>query len=336
MKLKNFIIFLVCALFFSCVEEEQFDNSAKGNFEALWKVLDERYCFFDYKKEVIGLDWNEVHDKYAVRINNNMTNAQLFEVLCDMLSELQDGHVNLYAAHDVGRNWSWYENYPANFSSDVQKKYLGNDYMIASGIKYKILDDNIGYIFIESFSDGIGDGNLSQVLSDLAICNGVIVDVRDNGGGNITTSQKVANRFCNEKKLVGYICHKTGKGHSDFSELKPMYLEPSDGVRWQKKAVVLTNRQCYSATNSFVNEMRYCPNVTIVGDKTGGGSGLPFSSELPKGWSIRFSACPMFDAEKKQIEFGIEPDIYVDMRSEDALRGIDTLIEYARNMLGGK
>ena len=107
-------------------------------------------------------------------------------------------------------------------------------------------------------------------------------------------------------------------------------------MRWQKKAVVLTNRQCYSATNSFVNEMRYCPNVTIVGDKTGGGSGLPFSSELPKGWSIRFSACPMFDAEKKQIEFGIEPDIYVDMRSEDALRGIDTLIEYARNMLGGK
>ena len=148
MKLKSILIFFVCTLFFSCVEEEQFDNSAKGNFEALWKVLDERYCFFDYKKEVIGLDWNEVHDKYAVRISNNMTNAQLFEVLCDMLSELQDGHVNLYAAHDVGRNWSWYENYPANFSSDVQKKYLGNDYMIASGIKYKILDDNIGYIFI--------------------------------------------------------------------------------------------------------------------------------------------------------------------------------------------
>ena len=109
-------------------------------------------------------------------------------------------------------------------------------------VEGKILENNIGYIYCESFSNGIGDGNLDQTLNQLAICDGLIVDVRDNGGGNLTTAQRLAARFTNEKVLVGYMCHKTGPGHSDFSTPKPVYINPSNGIRWQKKVVVLTNR----------------------------------------------------------------------------------------------
>ena len=70
--------------------------------------------------------------------------------------------------------------------------------------------------------------------------------------------------------------------------------------------------------------MKQLPLVTIIGDKTGGGSGLPFTSEIPNGWSIRFSASPMFDPEMNQLEFGIDPDIKVDISTEDYARGIDT------------
>ena len=132
-----------------------------------------------------------------------------------------------------------------------------------------------------------------------------------------------------EKYLVGYIRHKTGPGHNDFSDPEPVYQEPSNSIRWQKKAVVLTNRRSYSATNDFVNTMRQFPNVTTMGDTTGGGSGLPFSSEIPNGWSIRFSASPMFDPDMNQLEFGIEPDVKVDMTSEDMQQGKDTIIETA-------
>lgn len=118
-------------------------------------------------------------------------------------------------------------------------------------------------------------------------------------------------------------------GHNDFSDPEPVYQEPSNSIRWQKKAVVLTNRRSYSATNDFVNTMRQFPNVTTMGDTTGGGSGLPFSSEIPNGWSIRFSASPMFDPDMNQLEFGIEPDVKVDMTSEDMQRGKDTIIETA-------
>ena len=70
-----------------------------------------------------------------------------------------------------------------------------------------------------------------------------------------------------------------------------------------------------------------------MGDQTGGGSGLPFFSELPNGWSVRFSACPMFDADGNQIEFGIQPDIYVSLDSADVASGSDTMIEAARHFL---
>ncbi len=79
--------------------------------------------------------------------------------------------------------------------------------------------------------------------------------------------------------------------------------------------------------------MRYAPNATIVGDKTGGGSGLPFSSELPNGWSIRFSASPIMDAEMNQLEFGIDPDIKIDMTEADMDKGIDTIIEKGKEII---
>ncbi|GHV16517.1 peptidase S41 [Bacteroidia bacterium] len=288
--------------------------------------MDEHYCFFNYK----NIDWNEIHTRYSERISENMDNEALFTVLGEMLAEVQDGHVNLVANHNVARYWKWFEDYPDNFDSKIQKNYIGTDYGIAGGLKYKILEDNIGYIYYGSFSSGIGEANINQVLDRMAVCDGIILDIRDNGGGLLTNSDKLASHFFNQKTLVGYIMHKTGKGHDDFSKPYEIYVEPSDGVKFQKKVVLLTNRSCYSAANDFVNSMRYAPNVTIVGDRTGGGSGLPFSSELPNGWSIRFSASPILDAEKNHTEFGIDPNVDVDMTDEDITKGVDTIIERAR------
>jgi C-terminal processing protease CtpA/Prc len=165
----------------------------------------------------------------------------------------------------------------------------------------------------------------------------LILDVRNNGGGLLTLSDRIASRFTNEKILTGYLSYKTGTGHSDFSKPAPIYVEPAtDRVRWQKPIAVLTNRRSYSSTNDFVGKMKQMPQAIIIGDKTGGGSGLPFSSELPNGWSVRFSASPMYDPDMKHQEFGIDPDIKVDMTSEDMQKGIDTIIETARKQLKKK
>lgn len=308
-------------------------DTADGNFEALWKIIDEQYCFFDYKQQEYGLDWNAVHAKYKVRIDERMSSRELFEVMTDMLGELRDGHVNLSSAADLGRYWEWKDNYPTNFSDTLERKYLGRDYKIASGLKYTTLDDNIGYVRYESFTSAIGEGNLDEVLYDLMPCRGLIIDIRSNGGGDLTYAERLAARFVHEPTLVGFMQHKTGPGHSDFSPMEEQILVPSSNIRWHKPVCVLTNRGVFSAANEFVKYMKVLPNVSIVGDRTGGGSGMPMSSSLPNGWTVRFSACPMYDAQGRQTEFGIDPDYNIAITDTDFLRGIDTIIEYARTLL---
>ncbi|MBO7116359.1 MAG: S41 family peptidase [Prevotella sp.] len=333
--MKKYLILLTSALllFSACISEDERPDNPTGNFEALWQIIDEHYCFFDYKQQEYGLDWQEVYNKYKVRVNKEMTEVQLFEVLCDMLAELRDGHVNLSTSYDVGRYWTWQEAYPKNFSDSLSRIYMGTDYKIASGLQYRVLDDNIGYIRYESCQDPIGEGNLDDVLSYFALCRGIIIDVRNNSGGDLTNAEKLAARFVHEKTLVGYMQHKTGKGHQDFSSMEPQYLEPSSNLRWHKPVCVLTNRSVFSAANEFTSMMHALPNVKIVGDKTGGGSGMPMSSSLPNGWSVRYSACPMYDKDKQQTEFGIEPDYNVQLTDEDTMKGIDTIIEAARKLL---
>ena len=331
------LLLLFCCLPFytSCIGEEDFANTPQGNFEQLWKIIDEKYCFLESK----GIDWEEVYTQYKKKIAPGMSNEDLFDQLSQMLYELKDGHVNLSSASRTSYYDAWYQDYPWNYREDIlYQHYLGSastDYRTAAGMKYKIFENNIGYIRYESFSVAVGDGNLDEILSYLAPCNGLIIDVRDNGGGNLTNSSRIAARFTNEKVLTGYIKHKIGPGHNSFSDFEPIYLEPSNSIRWQKKVVILTNRRCYSSTNDFVNAMRSIEsgNIFQFGDQTGGGSGLPFTSELPNGWTIRFSASPHFDKNKKHIESGIAPNVAVNMKHEDEMKGKDTIIEEACTFL---
>ena len=334
---KALLYMIVClATLVSCVDTDERPDTPVGNFESLWRIIDEHYCFFDYKQQEYGLDWNAIYDKYKVRINNNMTTVQLFEVLCDMLAELRDGHVNLSSSMDYGRYWTWQEAYPKNYSDTLERHYMGTDYLIANGLHYRVLDDNIGYIRCASFETPIGEGNLDEMLSYLLFCRGLIIDIRNNGGGNLTVAERLAGRFVHEKTLVGYMQHKTGKGHQDFSGLEEIYLEPSSNVRWNKKVCVLVNRSVFSAANEFAVMMHCLPNVTLIGDHTGGGSGLPMSNSLPNGWSVRFSACPMYDNHQQQTEFGIEPDIAVALSNTSMAENKDDIIEAARKIIAEK
>lgn len=333
MKRALYLIAAVCCLLGCQKSDYVYDESPQANLDALWELIDQRYCFLTYKEKELDINWQQIHAKYSSKLNDKMSRVQLFEVLCQMLSELKDGHVNISTSLDLGRNWSWKEDYPENLNTELRNKYLGTDYHIGSGLKYTILPDNIAYVVYESFSSGVGEGNLSDMIAHLRLCNGMILDIRGNSGGELTNAEKLSQRFTNEKVLVGYTSYKTGKGHDDFSEPRAEYIEPSKEIRWQKPVVLLVNRSCYSAANTFVRNMKEMPLVTVMGDQTGGGSGMPFTSELPIGWSVRFSASPSFDARMQQIEFGIKPDVEASLDEALAQEGKDSMIEQARELL---
>ena len=229
----------------------------------------------------------------------------------------------------MSRTSSWYDAYPENFNSELLDLYLGSDYKRAGGLTYNIIPnrtDSIGYIRYSSFSNSFSSVNMYYVLEYFRHCKGVILDVRSNGGGSLENSYALASTFMDETTHVGYWRHKTGPGHDDYSAWEELSVRKEDmPVKWLKPVVILANRQSYSATNMFVNCMKYAPHSCIIGGKTGGGGGMPLSYELPNGWMVRFSSVKMYNTAKQSIEDGIDPDLTVTLVSVDK----DDIVEAA-------
>ena len=336
----------------SCLDDDSLEQSDDymGTFEACWQTLDQRYCYFAEKH----INWDSIYQVYKPLVRDSIDNPVKFLSLLDeMLDNLQDGHVNVYAPFNTTRYSKWYDEYPVNFDANLlQKYYLGNNYWSASGMQYvRFSRDSVAYLRYGSFDSTVGSTNLDYVLAALGKSNGLIIDVRNNGGGALSNVTVFAERFCTSPTLYAYISHKTGPGHDDFSQPEPLYLNPADDYRvtWDASTypvVILTNRHSYSATNNFVQAMlaldgtlttdsvgeQHPKIIKVCGDRTGGGSGMPFESVLPNGWPIRFSACPMLDKDRHSTEYGIDPTegLRVDMDSLSAFdQHRDDIIEAA-------
>ena len=62
--LSSLIIALLSAFTLTaCVDDSEYADSPEGNFDALWRIIDEHYCYFTYKQQQYGLDWNEIYSK---------------------------------------------------------------------------------------------------------------------------------------------------------------------------------------------------------------------------------------------------------------------------------
>ena len=73
--------------------EVTFSMDPVDNVEALWQIIDTKYCYVEQK----NVDWNTVHDTYRTKAETLPKNDQvaLFDLGAEMLNLLEDGHVNL-------------------------------------------------------------------------------------------------------------------------------------------------------------------------------------------------------------------------------------------------
>lgn len=288
----------------------------KSNFEALWKIIDERYCFLDEKK----VDWDEVHSRYLAKIKSRELNDLLFFNLMDsMLNELKDGHVNLYSDFDVSRYDDLVPDPTTGLNIYARSRHISGKLFVSGGMRYGLLvtkdrDMTFGYISYGSFSSGLG--NMKAIFTLLQNADAIILDVRGNGGGSIENSNQLVSYFLTEKTLVGYTVYKTGPARDAFSKPKAQYITPNEVITYTKKPLlILQDRSCYSATNDFLYKVALAKNVTRIGEISGGGTGMPATSELPNGWRVRYSAVKSYDKDMNQLEGGFVPDIEVQNES---------------------
>lgn len=312
--------------------EKELSADAVNNFNTLAKTIDDKYSYHILK----NINWDSIVKANRSKISNEMNIFEEFMVYDEMLYALKDGHVNLYSGFDISRNWEWYLNSPSNFNWDIiERNYLGDNYLISGGLRHTILVDNdkkYSYVYYGSFSSGMSYIDLVKSIAIQSKSKGIIIDVRNNGGGYLSHAEDFAAHFTDKKK-VGYLeYYKAGPEHDDFSGSIANYIEPK-GESWDGPVVVLTNRKCYSATSFFVTMMKEHPNVTVLGDDTGGGAGLPVDYTLPNGWYLRFSSTRCTNADGEDFELGVSADEYLDLNENDILNGMDTIIERAKDII---
>lgn len=345
-------------------------NTPPENYRSFYETVRDNYTFFDEK----GIDWDSLDAIYRPLVHDSLSNDSLYRILAHMLYLLEDGHVNLYTERDRTRNADWYLDYPANFNQGfVHRRYWGKDYQQTGPLINTWLEDSIGYVYYGSFRSNIGKAQLNYVLNRFAQAKGLVIDVRDNGGGSMSNVFTWMERFVPERTFLGTVRYKAGPGSTDYSPVDSFFVDPlidyaareealrrkrekkkepepepeepttpeeteeaAEGIPdttamyLDKPIVLLTNRHSYSATNFFAGFMSTLPNVTLIGDQTGGGGGLPVSYELPNGWKYRFSATRTFLPDGGNLELGVQPDIRQGTGPREELEGVDAIIERAR------
>ncbi len=306
--LTSFIlVFGGCTLF-----EPEPANNPESNFELFWKDFDELYSLFGFQ----NYDWDSVYRACRPGVDARTSNDSLFRMFKAMVKPFKDAHISLNWK-DKGLSYA-YPLEPANFVTGKaltkQIPNLKDDGPFA----YGHTSDQIGYLLVKTFSSNEPSFQmLDNIMASFEGMRAVIVDVRVNGGGSTANSDFVASRFADQERISSYIRWKAGSGHDAFADYEAFTVRPK-GTTFTKPVVLLIGRSTYSAAEDFVCRMKVMPHVTLVGDRTGGGSGNPMRRFLPNGMTFNVPRWIQYDANKEPYERkGIPPSVAIPLTEED-------------------
>ena len=172
------------------------------------------------------------------------------------------------------------------------------------------IDARTGFIRLANWFTGIGmEEAFDEALTALRGCDRVILDLQGNTGGNLVLATRMRNRFLRQRTLLGTIRFTTGDGR--LADPVELWADPEpERVRWEGDLVVLTDPLTYSASEDFLLGLQGLPHVTVVGQRSGGGSGRPRTIMLTEGMLITISTALTFGRTGVCIEnHGIPVDI---------------------------
>lgn len=326
--LASVIIFAACE---KLIFEKEVESTQIENFDYLWKQVNDKYAFLEYKQ----IDWDSIYTVYRPMVSNEISNDSLFKVLGSMMNQLRDGHVNVVSKFNISR-YDIGMLGPVNIDTRVvEENYLKSDYYITGSFAHNFIrDKKIGYIRYSSFSNSvITDFELDFLIDRYAETDGLIIDIRQNGGGYVSNVFKLLSRFGDDERLLYETQVKSGQAANSFSTLEKVYATKNSEKKYTGKVAVLTDRGSYSASSFFSTCTYAYDNIFLVGDTTGGGLGLPNGGQLPNGWTYRFSITRTIAVDGNNYESGVPPDYTVILSDDAEDTGIDNVIEFAADKI---
>ena len=176
-------------------------------------------------------------------------------------------------------------------------------------VEYKMLSDNIGYISVSSFYEVTAQQFISAV-GELNVqgMEGLIIDLRDNGGGLLDIAVEMLDFMLPEGKIV-YTEDKDGNVIDSYNS--------TDEQQFTKPLVVLVNGYSASASEIFAGAIKDYGIGTLVGTNTYGKGIVQRMFPLSDGSAIKVTIAKYFTPNGNDIhKVGIKPDVEVEFDAQ--------------------
>lgn len=353
-------LLLTCS---SCEENllrEEYGNTPEDVYSAFWSEYNEAYGAFVAK----NINWDSLYTAFGSDITEKSNSKELFIALCGLLDALNDGHADLYAPNNgYFRSWNRRDK---SYFEDINTRDLSTVGKIQQVIRSEFLDDNyssiqasgwmffygtilteegnIGYICIPTFSiDDFPKAFIQEAADAFINANGIIIDLRFNGGGTTEAFVYAMNCFTSEKKMFMQSKLRNGPEHDDFTELYEHRTHPHSDQLKGIPIAILMNSYTASSSEHFILGLKSQHKVFTVGDTSCGAFSSVNERLLPNGWKYRLGAQVVYDvygdlltnSQGKYLEgIGIAPDYYVRDHYAQCLRGNDLVLNKAIEVIG--
>ena len=198
------------------------------------------------------------------------------------------------------------------------------------------LPSGFGYIRFTSFSMSLR-GDVVDAIDAYSDLPGLIIDLRNNGGGAAWMVEHIAQRLIRETTDVGSIITRTGQPVTIFGFPVEKIRRTINGSAsaYDKPVVILTNAASASASELLAGGLQDIGRVQVVGQRSCGCLlGFLGYASVPGGAELAYSEVGMVSARGRRIEReGVIPDLEVPLTRQDLQLGRDRTLEAAEDVL---
>ncbi len=190
---------------------------------------------------------------------------------------------------------------------------------------YQRNDQNIGYIYVESFTNTVGE-EFQKSLKELEgkSINSLIIDLRGNTGGYLKGATDIASMFIEKGKIL-YILENKDSKESYYDETNEHRSLP---------IVVLIDGGSASASEVLAGALKDSYGATLVGNLSYGKGKVQQTNKLEDGSMVKYTIAKWLRPNGECIdEIGIEPDYEIKLEQDEEGNYIDTQLEKALELL---
>lgn len=319
------------------------DDGAAATFDAVWSDFDAHYALFGVKQDV---DWDALGTECRRLLPADDADEQaLLSALQCLLAPLGDDHVRILRPQVEDGLWSAGRLELlelTDFSEDVSGSLVVDLVDDHPAVRWGWLDADftgrsdldLGYLHVRSLGSSSTVDAVDRAMDALAGADGLVLDLRVNGGGLHSVLEPVAAHFADRQFVYSHIRRRDGQGRTSYGNWLDYDVEPGDAPFLGPVALV-THAFTVSGAENLTLALRELDHVTHVGSPTAGAFSAAMWRDAPNGWLYALSVEDVRDAAGASHEgVGLLPQQDAESTLEQTQAGVDRALEVAVDVLG--